>query len=74
MPRIEDSEQFTMLGSLRRDNVFGDYCEQCSAKTYNQMWASPPPPPHHHPDTTLTITPTSPADLLGLAAAGNVLR
>jgi hypothetical protein len=47
MSRIKASEQFTMLGYPQRDNVFGDYCEQYSAKTYNLdvgiYYLHPPP-------------------------------
>ena len=70
MSRIKASEQFTMLGSPHRDNVFGDYGEQYSAKTSNPDVGITASIRHHHPDMTLTVTPTSYADLFGFAAAG----
>ena len=60
-----------MLGSPHRDNVFGDYCEQYSAKTYSPDVGITASIRHHHPDMTLTVTPTWSADLFGFAAAGN---
>ena len=59
-----------MLGSPHRDNVFGDYEEQYSAKTYNPDVGVTASIRHHHPDMTVTATPTSYTDLLGFAAAG----
>jgi hypothetical protein len=70
MSRIKAPEHFTMLGSPHRDNVFGDYEEQYSAKTANPDVGITASIRHHHPDMTLTVTPTSYADLLGFAAAG----
>lgn len=63
-----------MLGLLHRDNVFGDYCGQYSAKTYNPDVGITTSTRHDYPDMTLTVTPSSPAGLLGFATAGNVLR
>jgi hypothetical protein len=71
MSRTNAPEQFTMLGSPHRDNVFGDYEEQYSAKTADPDVGVTASIRHHHPDMTLTVTPTSYIDLLGFAAAGN---
>jgi hypothetical protein len=59
-----------MLGSPHRDNVFGDYEEQYSAKTVDPDVGITASIRHHHPDMTLSVTPTSYADLLDFAAAG----
>jgi hypothetical protein len=54
MSRIKASEQFTMLGYPQRDNVFGGYCEQYSAKTYNLDVGITTSICHHYLDMTST--------------------
>lgn len=60
-----------MLGYPQRDNVFGDYCEQYSAKTYNLDVGITTSICHHYLDMTSTVTPTLPAGLLSFAVVGN---
>lgn len=67
MPTPKAPEAFTMLGSPHRDNVFGDFEEQFSAKNADPDVTITASIRHHHPDMTLTGTPF---DLTAFAAAG----
>ncbi len=60
-----------MICATHRDNVFGDYEEQYSAKTADPDLAITASIRHHHPDKTLTVTPVRTANLLSFAAAGH---
>lgn len=71
MFQTEGLDQFTMLSSPHRENVFGDYEEHYSAKTLNTDVGITASIRHHHPDMTLTVTPATYANVLGFAAAGH---
>ena len=59
-----------MVSPSHRDNVFGDYEEQYSAKTADPDLAITASIRHHHAGMTLTVTPVRAANLLSFAAVG----
>ena len=65
------SEAFTMVDPTHRENVFGDYEEQYSAKTIDPDVAITSSIRYHHSDMTLTVAPNGSVNLLSFAAAGH---